>query len=164
MWRNSMPMYVPSGATYRKDDIEIVRTMGLCGFVRRTDEPFELVSGIVSHVYVSGREDLTDHPELEWLIGRKLARVVYSNKSVNHELQQCLIGVPVAGNTLAQAASLASIEVAKDYWLAQPIAHRVMREKQKQHGVHRGWWINGRPDTARHQYCWVDNVATDGGS
>lgn len=159
-------MRVPSGAVYDEDDLNIVRKMGKCGFVRRSDEPFFLASGIESHIYVFGREDLTDHPELEWLIGRKLAETVYANTDVGGPRQQCLIGVPVAGNTLAQAAAMASIEVAKKYaWIkATPIAHRVMREEPKQHGAHKKVWINGRPDASRHRYWWVDNVATDGGS
>lgn len=157
-------MQVPSGAVYDQTDLVVLLKMGEFGFVRHNDTPFKLASGIMSHVYVFGREDLTDHPDLEWLVGRKIAQTVYANTDVDDARQQCLIGVPVAGNTLAQAASMASIEEYKNCaWTAQPIAHRVMREQRKQHGAHNNW-INGKPDQARHRYWWVDNVVTDGGS
>jgi len=159
-----MQIQVPSGAVYDNDDLDIMQMMGSFGFVRRSDEPFQLNSGIMSHVYVFGREDLTDHPELERLIGRKLAKTVYANTDVDERRQQCLIGVPVAGNTLAQAASRESLELTNLTWTAQPIIHRVMREQPKQHGAHKKSWINGRPDTINHQYWWVDNVVTDGDS
>ncbi len=38
-----------------------------------------------------------------------------------------------------------------------------MREKRKGHGAHNGW-VNGAPDVAKHLYCVVDNVVTDGQS
>lgn len=155
-----MQIQVPSGAIYDNEDLDIVRMMGEFGFVRRSDEPFKLASGIMSNVYVFGREDLTDHPRLEWSIGRKIASIVYRNTADHETRQQCLIGVPVAGNTLAQAVSMASLEVRP----MKPIAHRVMREQPKQHGAHKICWINGRPDTINQKYWWVDNVATDGGS
>ncbi|OHB06807.1 MAG: hypothetical protein A3A31_00675, partial [Candidatus Zambryskibacteria bacterium RIFCSPLOWO2_01_FULL_48_25] len=158
-------MQVPSGAKYTNEDLDILAMMSKCGFVRRSDEPFKLASGIMSHVYVFGREDLTDNPQLASLIGLKLARVVYDNTDLDESRQQCLIGVPVAGNTLAQAASLSSLSLLKEMaWTAQPIGHRVMREQPKQHGAHKKVWINGRPDLARHQYWWIDNVVTDGRS
>ena len=157
-------MKVRSGAVYDELDLDILRKMAEFGFVRHNDAPFKLASGIMSHVYVFGREDLTDHPELEWLVGRKIARTVYQNTDVDETHQQCLIGVPVAGGTLAQAAAMASLEeLKKCSWTAQPIAHRVMREQRKQHGAHQTW-VNGKPDRARHQYWFVDNVVTNGNS
>ncbi|MDP2641944.1 MAG: hypothetical protein Q8P21_01470 [bacterium] len=112
----------------------------------------------MSNVYVFGREDLTDNPKLEWLIGTKIARVVYSN-SVD-DRQPCLIGLPTAGTALAQAAAMAS---AANGWIypRDPIAHRIMREQLKSHSAHQGW-VNGRPDHSRQRYWIVDNVATDG--
>src|SRR3989344_4946843 len=136
-------MQVPSGAKYTNEDLDILAMMSKCGFVRRSDEPFKLASGIMSHVYVFGREDLTDNPQLASLIGLKLARVVYDNTDLDESRQQCLIGVPVAGNTLAQAASLSSLSLLKEMaWTAQPIGHRVMREQPKQHGAHKKVWID----------------------
>ncbi len=157
-------MQVPSGVIYETSDLDLLVGMNGVGFVRHNDTPFRLASGIMSHVYVFGREDLTDNPMLEMSVGHKIAQVVYSNTDVDDKHQQCLIGVPVAGATLAQAAAMASIEEHKKCsWTAQPIAHRVMREQKKQHGAH-NTWINGKPDTSRHRYWFVDNVVTNGDS
>lgn len=157
-------MQVPSGQVYVQADLTILSNMAKYGFVRHNDTPFKLASGIMSHIYVFGREDLTDNPMLEMSVGHKIAQVVYGNTDVDDERQQCLIGVPVAGATLAQAAAIASIEEHKKcLWTAQPIAHRVMREQKKQHGAH-NTWINGKPDTARQRYWFVDNVVTNGDS
>jgi orotate phosphoribosyltransferase len=156
-------MQVPSGIVYTTADLDLLLEMASVGFVRHSETQFKLKSGIMSNVYVFGREDLTDHPELEWLIGRKIAQVVYGDFWTYESEQQCLIGIPTAGNALAQAAAMASVEVRKKYSPKMPsIAHRIMREQLKQHGAHQGW-VNGRPD-ARQHYWLVDNVATDGQS
>ncbi|MEJ0021535.1 MAG: hypothetical protein WDN47_03030 [Candidatus Doudnabacteria bacterium] len=155
-------MQVPSGMVFTAEDLTLMREMAIVRFVAYSETPFKLKSGIMSNVYVFGREDLTDHPELEWLIGRKIAQVVYGSDIYESE-QQCLIGIPTAGNALAQAAAMASVEERKKYGPKMPpIAHRIMREALKQHGAHQGW-VNGRPDP-RQRYWMVDNVATDGKS
>lgn len=124
------------------------------------DLPFTLVSGVESHVYVKGRQDLTDHPDLVWKVGRKLAEVVY-DETRRHIWAQCLIGVPVVGRTFAQAASMASIQIrGESPERLQPISFRVMREVKKQHGAHQKW-IEGDYHPAYH-YWLVDNVATNG--
>ena len=56
-------MNVPSGRVFDKLDLKIVRLMVEYGFIRWQEKPFILNSGIESHIYVSGREDLTDHPD-----------------------------------------------------------------------------------------------------
>lgn len=151
-------MQVPSGAVYERQDLAILLEMAKCGFVRHSEIPIKFKSGILSNVYVFGREDLTDNPQLEWLAGAKIASIVYDN---THDTRQpCLIGIPTAGNALAQAAAMVSFQLHR-LWL--PIAHRVMREQLKQHGAH-STWVNGRPDLGRQQYWMVDNVATNGKS
>lgn len=151
-------MQVPSGAVYGKQDLAILLDMAKFGFVRHSETPFKLKSGVPSNVYVFGREDLTDNPQLEWHVGTKIAGIVYDN---THDARQpCLIGIPTAGNALAQAAAMVSFQLHR---LSLPIAHRVMREQLKQHGAH-STWVNGRPDLKRQRYWIVDNVATDGGS
>lgn len=163
-------MQVPSGKFYDEGDLDLLRKMAEVGFVKYSDKPFPLKSKIMSNVYVFGREDLTDHPELEWKVGRKIAQVVYEHTL--DERQPCLIGLPTAGTALAQAAAMASIQVLRDRRLEQllevphrlPIAHRIMREQLKTHGSgqHKGTWVNGRPEPLKHQYWTLDNVATDG--
>jgi orotate phosphoribosyltransferase len=163
-------MQVPSGRTFTKADLDLLRRMADVGFIKYSDKQFQLKSGIMSNVYVFGREDLTDHPELEWIAGRKIAQVVYENTL--DDRQPCLIGLPTAGTALAQAASMASVHLLRDRPLMDllstshhvPIAHRIMREQLKSHGSgqHKGTWVNGRPDHMRQQYWTVDNVVTDG--
>lgn len=159
-------MQVPSGSIYSEYDLELLRRMAQYGFVRHADQPFRLRSGIESCVYVFGREDLTDHPDLEMLVGRKVAEVVFRDRSVT-DRQPCLIGLPTAGTAIAQAAAMVSFwrgaigEAVPDI----EICHRIMREtKKRAHGAsqHQGFWVNGRPDLDRHTYWGADNVATDG--
>lgn len=154
-------MQVSSGKIFDRLDLKIIRLMVQHGFIRWSDAPFKLKSGVDSHIYVFGREDLTDHPDLEWLIGKKIARVIKA-ASLPQDKQPCLIGIPTAGTALAQAAAMAS-QVKRILVARKPICHRIMREVMKQHGVHRGW-VNGRPEPDRHTYWIVDNVITDGKS
>jgi orotate phosphoribosyltransferase len=93
-------MQMPSGKFFGKDDLELLKLMVECGFIQRRDTPFKLKSGVMSHVYVFGREDITDHPYLEWLIGLKIARLV-EEYALPGDTQPCLIGIPTAGTPLS---------------------------------------------------------------
>jgi orotate phosphoribosyltransferase len=153
-------MKVPSGRVFTELDLTIFRLMVECGFIKQQKEPVTLKSGIPSHVYVFGREDITDHPDLEWLIGRKIALVVQENSSPTGG-QPCLIGIPTAGTAIAQAASMVSY-AEKIFINGHYICHRVMKEALKSHGTHPAW-VNGSPQPS-HDYWDVDNVVTDGAS
>ena len=155
-------MNVPSGRVYGKLDLKIIRRMAKYGFIRWQEKPFRLHSGIESHVYVSGREDLTDHPDLVGLIGKKIALTVKAN-SLPKDKQPCLIGIPTAGTTLAQAASTASSH-GRILVNGQVICFRTMREVLKGHGAHSDVWVNGEADLSRHTYWTIDNVITSGES
>jgi len=158
-WRALMHMPVieaPSGRILDARDLDLLRLMGAYGFIRHSKEPFTLNSGIESNIYVFGREDLTDNPNLLCLVGKKIASVV-RHVAQNDTRQPCLIGLPTAGSPLAQAASMVDY-ASKD---SQLICFRTMREVRKEHGAHRTW-VNGRPDTERHYYMSVDNIVTDG--
>lgn len=159
-------MQVPSGRIFEKSDLRIIQRMFEVGLVEHSDKPFTLKSGVQSHVYVHGRQDLTDNADLVWNIGRKIAEVVYEH-SINGDLEEpCLIGIPSVGRTFAQAASMASLQIRAEYPRRFPlppvISFRVMREVKKQHGVHQKW-IEGNYNPSFHFWL-VDNVATDGGS
>jgi orotate phosphoribosyltransferase len=135
-------------------------------FIKYSRTPFTLKSGIKSNVYVYGREDLTDNPNLEWLVGEKLCDVLVSNATPTDQ-QVCLIGIPTAGTPFAQAAAMASVanpatSLSHRQPNGKPICHRIMKEVPKDHGAHKGW-INGEPKLA-HSYWLVDNVATNGAS
>jgi orotate phosphoribosyltransferase len=134
-------------------------------FIEWRESTFKLNSGILSHVYVFGREDTTDNPVLEWMLGRKTAHVIQA-ASRPDDKQICLIGIPTAGTAIAQATAMVSwkegILINK-----QVICHRIMREIQKVgHGdhVHQENWVNGKPNTSKHTYGDVDNVATNADS
>ena len=159
-------MEVPSGRSFDSLDLRIVQLFAQYRFVDWREEEFKLKSGVLSHVYVFGREDLTDHPDLEWLLGRKMAQLVRNNAVERGDLKpQCLIGIPTAGTVLAQAAAMVdhSWERISGYEGGSPrIIHRVMREVLKTHGAHPDW-VNGKP-IPDHTYWSVDNVVTDAGT
>lgn len=158
-------MHVPSGDHYTKFDLKLLQCLGAYGFVKYSERPYVLESEIPSCVYVFGREDLTDHPGLEWLVGQRIAEVVWRNSELK-DRQPCLIGIPTAGTALAQAAAMASWLSPDSEKPSRPdICHRIMRERKKLfHGAgeHKGFWVNGRPDLDRHTYWGLDNVATSG--
>lgn len=164
-------MKVPSGAEYDNEDLDLIRLMNHHNFLRH-GEKFKLKSGIESRVYVSGREDLTDNIGFEWLVRQKIARMVWGNSDFKRKAPcpaPCLIGIPTAGNALAQAGAMMSRylyfqlrnQKFRRELLGLEICHRIMRETLKQHGAHQTW-VNGKPDLEKHTYWLVDNVATDG--
>ena len=155
-------MKTPSGQVFGELDIMLLELMAKHGFIEWRQTPFTLKSGIESNVYVFGREDITDHPDFEWLIGRKIALSVIEH-TLFADRQHCLIGIPTAGTALAQAAAMVSLKEAiydnnRDF-----ICHRIMKEALKAHGAHPKW-VNGEPQPQRHTYWTIDNVVTDGGS
>lgn len=155
-------MQVPSGQVFQELDLEFLTLAANYGFIQLRDEPIKLNSGVMSRVYVSGREDITDNPKFEWIVGRKIARLVAEN-SLPDDKQPCLIGIPTAGTSLAQAAAMVSlgehILTGRGYY----ICHRAMRENLKEYGL-RPKWVNGYPQPDLHTYWSVDNVITDGQS
>lgn len=155
-------MKVPSGEVFSEEDIELLKLMAKYGFVSWNEEPIKLKSGIMSHVYIMGREDLTDHPELLVALGRKVSEKVHQiMQRENDKRQPCLIGIPIAGIALATAGSMYDAINSKDP--SRAICYRVMRQKIKEHGAHHNW-VDGRPDFKKHRYIAIDNVITDGGS
>jgi orotate phosphoribosyltransferase len=169
---NITKLQVPSGAVYDKLDLEILEAQHKYGFVRHCEQPFTLKSGIKSNVYVFGREDLTDHPDLLWLVGRKMCIVLTEKLETFSHQQVCMIGIPTAGTPFAQAASMVSFQ--ENFTINRytddcggqheplHICFRIMKEMTKSHGAH-GGWINGKPNEFQH-YVLVDNVATNGAS
>lgn len=153
----AMIITAPSGRKFHEKDIRLVKRMHDVGFVRYDPAGFVLNSGIRSRVYVMGREDLTDNPDFEWEMGEVILDAAWR---VNSGGQPCLIGIPTAGTALAQAAAMFSLHQDK----RMRIAHRIMREQPKSHGVNLKTYVNGTPDFERHCYITLDNVITDGDS
>lgn len=147
---------VPSGRYLTASEVSLVRDLGNIGTIAWSTEPITLKSGITSHVYVHGRNELTGRAPV-------LRKVGYRIWSAGVELQQKyspdkdmeFIGIPTAGSPLATAASLASTS-------EHPAGCRTMREKVKSHGTHNSW-VDGSPNDELF-FISVDNVVTDGGS
>lgn len=143
----------------------LLEAMHTHGFVKWSPTPFTLKSGKQSHVYVFGREDITDNVNFLHMLGREIVQAVRDSFQSDQRIP-CFIGIPTAGTPLAQAASMASYFEPAD--MNKPtdlrtMCFRIMREKRKGHGAHNGW-VNGAPDVAKHFYIVVDNVVTDGQS
>jgi len=161
MPENDQKMAMPSGVEFDHRDLETLRMMYQYGFLRFTlGSLFTLTSGISSCVYVGGREDLTDNPELLWRIGRRLAKVITA-QAQTADKRICLLGVPVVGNTLAHETATVSYGegiLANGIWLA----HRVVRENPKSISRQTGWIT--KPPSEKHSYWLIDNALTTGGS
>ena len=162
-------MQLPSGRTLSVLDRELLIEAHQCGFVRYDDKPFELESGIMSHVYVFGRQDVTENPHLLWTIGQKVANLVSPLVSRTADLERpeaCLIGLPMAGKTFAQAASMVRYDLqrrsSRGFETIPKIVFRQMRQKLKEgHGVHNKW-VDGDYVPGRYTYWTVDNAVTGG--
>ena len=156
-------MKVPSGREFDSYDVRFVQFAVQYGLIRGHMKPvFGTRSGEKTRVYVGGRNDLTDHPDFEWLVGRVIAACVLEDAQKREDTkQQCLIGIPTAGTPLAQAAATVSYHF---HGRVHPprIIHRVMRETLKTHAMHFGW-MNGEPDSG-HSYGVGDNTVHDADS
>lgn len=158
-------MEVPSGQIFDKDDLELMRLLCEYRVVGWHATPVQFRSGIKSHVYTSLRNEFTDHPDLEWQLGKKVAQLIVAN-TLPEDKQPCLIGIYSGGNPLAQAAAMAS---SRERILAQTalgqvsLCHRAMRGDRKSYGTH-NTWVEGEADISRHTYWYVDNVVTDAGT
>ncbi len=155
----SNTMKVPSGRTFDTDDLTVASAFARVGTIEWSEKPFRLRSGIESHIYVHGRGELTEHPELLWLVARKFAKAAKSQ--LRKGLMPCFIGLPTAGTALASWASavdrVEKITCHSACWF-------VMREGLKQgHGAAKSW-VARKPRHDVYHYFATDNVVTDGGT
>ncbi len=149
-----MELTTPSGKKFSREKTELLYRLCELGFIRWRDEPFSLQSGIRSNVYVSGREELTEHPECLAAIGGEIGTAVWEHCRARGITQApCLIGIPTAGTALAAAASLTS---------ARSLPFMVMRPVRETHGANQRW-VDGAPRPDRF-YFTVDNTITGGSS
>lgn len=152
-------MPVPSGRVFDELDLRLVRELARIEFITWREQPFVLKSGIKSHVYVRGRDDLTRNPDALWLFGRKIASFV-SRLGDSDQRIPAFVGLPAAGTALAAAAALADSQL---HILSPAAAFFIMREKNKGHGAEKDrHWIVGHPDPAAYRLFAIDNTATDG--
>jgi orotate phosphoribosyltransferase len=160
-------LQLPSGRVFSILDMFILSEMAESGFIRYLDKPTVLDSGIESRFYIFGREDLTDNQKLEWLIGEKLNEVIEQNSDSFDSRTRCLIGIPTAGTALAQAAAMVNHyfrvrAIPNERKLWPEVCHRLARQVTKDHGPHKGKWVNGPPDHTRQIYWGIDNAVTSG--
>ena len=147
----------PKGTVFGERECRLIRQLESVGFIRWSNDGFTLKSGVHSHIYVCGREDLTQNIPVLKDIGAHVAaafcREVESRIYKSDQLRPCLIGVPMAGNSLAQAAAFSS----------PGMAYNVMRPAKKAYGANQTW-VDGKPEPDKFVYATVDNVITDGAS
>jgi|GEM_PF-840126 len=156
---------VPSGGYFAARDFALMRALAQVESVMWSDKPFKLKSGILSHVYVREREDLTDNPAVLALLADLLCDKICRDKwDDRDDRQACLIGVPDAATPIATAASIRSLDPQVRRLCRNAVAHRVMRKVKKDHGEGGSAWVVGKPDTKRHRYAVVENVTTSGKS
>lgn len=132
---------------------KLVRRIAEIGMIKFAEQPFKLKAGGFSRVYVFGRDDLTENPDVLFAIGQLIANC--ANEFLDrHGIKglPCFIGIPTAGSPLATAATRFGG------------VSRIMREKPKTtYGASECKWMNSRSNPL-HAYFAVDNVVTDGGS
>ncbi|MDP3794550.1 MAG: hypothetical protein Q8R13_01315, partial [bacterium] len=154
----------PSGRILDPDDQMFAHSVAHYGIIRYSEELVVYGSGIKRHWYVSVREEVTDNPYLARIVGRMVRDAVRkTQRTFMNSRRPCLIGVPQAGDILAQAAAMA-VSLDDMQYGEQVICWRRMRKEPKEYGLHPGRYIDGEPDPQRHQYAFIENTVTTGDS
>lgn len=156
-------MLFPIHGTPRERKQALIDSIARVGLVRWSDELIRFKSGITSHVYVSGREELTSDAGTLFAVGMAIATAAFMampEANLNERKKLVLIGIPTAGTPLAVAAALAWHTLASDI----RIGSRTMRDARKEHGrPENRRFVDGAPREDEIYYT-VDNVITDGAS
>jgi orotate phosphoribosyltransferase len=142
----------PSGRRLTQADIQLWCDLEDNGSFGWNPQEIRFNSGFMSHIYLRGRNDLSDNP----LLLRNVAHTLYDvidELSLTHGPQTCLIGIPTAGSQLAQAVS--HISFMRDH---PPMCFRSMRSVLKTHGKDDKWI--GDADLTRHSYVTLENVVS----
>ncbi|MDB5264720.1 MAG: hypothetical protein JWN64_291 [Parcubacteria group bacterium] len=142
---------------------DILPKLSKAGVAQWKNTPVLLKSRVESHVYVSGREELTEEVEvlleLCELIGKQTQAYTKELPVSRGGRKICYIGLPTAGTALAMGAAVYNINTP----FMMNSCFRIMREVRKGHGAH-NFWVNGKPDNGDYVYVTVDNVITTGTS
>lgn len=151
-------MRVPSGRIFTKEDIHLAEQFARIKFVEWRDQPIKLKSGIMSRVYVQGRDDLTSNPDVLVVLASKI--LCSAGRLTPDEMRQtCFIGLPTAGTPLACAAAI--LDDAERLLATKTLFYQMREQRKVTHGVPGGWVI-GKPMPKNHVYITLDNVITDG--
>ncbi|OGY29909.1 MAG: hypothetical protein A3J50_01675 [Candidatus Woykebacteria bacterium RIFCSPHIGHO2_02_FULL_43_16b] len=139
-------------------DSAIIPLLYRYGVVALRGKPVALNGGGTTCLYVSTRKEVTHHPDLLYLLGFRLARIIWDAQ----EARNCLIGVPMAGINLAIAASMVSVSESMN-GSRYPILHyELLRPIKKAHGTTHTW-VDGEPNERTH-YWLIENATTTGDS
>lgn len=150
-------LILPSGREFDDTDLEVIRMVYEFGTVRYSDTPFKLKAGGISHVYFTGRQDLTAAPAYLAQVAESAYMHLFSALG-DPDDNMCLIGVPMAGAAIASAMTMANHFANGDeqfYFLA-------MRPVLKTHGANQTW-VDGKPESGDIVVL-VENVRTTGTS
>lgn len=142
-----------SHGNIRKTVRNLVTDLYDAGVVTFSEQPIKLNSGALSHIYVNGRNDITENPHLLATLARMIA--CQAKKKMPRGTPRILfLGAPTAGTPLAVAAGLLGDGTGFQ------MGSRMVRSKPKGHGAHRKW-IDGAYDGAEF-YVMVDNAISSG--
>lgn len=138
---------------------ELLAMLHEAGVVTWNTDPVTLKNGSLSHVYVQGRNDITERPSLLRWLGQYIAETTVGILGPDDFRKIILIGIPTAGTPLAIAAAIeGDAGIRRDGF-----GSRMMRSVPKSHGVNQSW-IDGNANPAEEAYFLIDNVVTDGAS
>lgn len=154
------PILLPSKRFFYASDRALLEKMLACGFITYVPDGVTFKAGARSRVYIGGREDVTDHPDLLSMLAHRITSLIWQQPNPMAR-QPCLIGLPEAGKTLAVATATAS---ADPLWRGQDrplIACRNLRTGRKSYGRQQAW-VDGMPDYDHQTYYLLDNTVTSG--
>jgi orotate phosphoribosyltransferase len=155
-------MKVPSGATYHNVDLNLMTALARVLFITWSDEPRTLASGLKSHVYVQGREDLTENPDVMELVCHK---ILHDTKKIMDAADdpRCprFIGIPHVAYGWTPALVMVDNH---ERITGRVTTNSIMRSALKGHSERRGKWLAGKPDKLKFRDIVFDNVVTSNGS
>lgn len=157
---DTKPLAGPSGQILTYPDFVLLAELENIGMIAWSEEEITFHAGFKSHIYVQGRNDLSNNPETLMRLAAQIKENV-ERLPFTHGPQKCVIGIPTAGTQLAQAVSTLSwydrrMHVRPD---TQPlIAFSSMRSVLKGHGKNKKWV--GDADLNKHSYITIENVVS----
>lgn len=148
----------PSGRTFNETDIQLWLDLEENSSFGWNPEEIKFKGGFMSHIYFSGRNELSDKPTLFKRVARKLKTRIHTARLPKSDRNISLIGIPTAGTQFAQRIADLSLEDRDEV----QISSRTMLKEKKSHGK-KDFWV-GPADHRRHVYATVENVCSTAAS
>ncbi|MEK7098777.1 MAG: hypothetical protein AAB908_02645 [Patescibacteria group bacterium] len=147
----------PSGRTLTHWDLKLWCELETNGSFGWNPTEIEFNSGFKCHIYLRGRNDLSDNT---WLLSKTANSLdgIVDALPYRYGKQQCYIGIPTAGTQLATALAFERRGLIGH----ETPCFRSMRTELKKHGKD-NMWIDP-PDLSRHTYISIENVMSTAGS